>query len=190
PCFPTVMTPSHPIDRYLARYPNGSALAYLALGVVLLMTALFALSDIVERYQALNGSSDLLAVLAKPLLPFPPNSGEAQGAIPTGPPFLEGETVTVASAALLQRVTTAISRVGGNIVSSEVMPQGAPSKDRLVRIIVSCELRQDDLQRLLYDIEAGMPFLLITQFVAEPTLPETPEGKMRVLLGVSGLWKG
>jgi general secretion pathway protein M len=48
------------------------------------------------------------------------------------------------------------------------------------------------LQQLLYDLEAGMPFLFIDQLVAQA--PETGtgalRGKMRVSILVSGQWQG
>jgi len=53
---------------------------------------------------------------------------------------------------------------------------------------VSCELEQNKLQQLLYDIEAGMPFLFIDQLVAQGPAPENP--RMRVVIEVSGVWTG
>jgi general secretion pathway protein M len=48
------------------------------------------------------------------------------------------------------------------------------------------------LQQLLYDLEAGMPFLFVDQLVAQgPASPgATPEGKLRVVISVSGQWQG
>jgi general secretion pathway protein M len=45
---------------------------------------------------------------------------------------------------------------------------------------------------LLYDIEAGMPFLFIDQLVVQApgTFATSGEGKLRILLGVSGQWQG
>jgi general secretion pathway protein M len=101
---------------------------------------------------------------------------------------LEGQTVTVASAALLQRLTVAITSAGGQIVSSEVAPQGERSRDGFVSVIADCQLEEAALQHLLYDIEAGMPFLFVDQIVAEAPAPGNEGGRMHVLIGVSGLW--
>ena len=49
--------------------------------------------------------------------------------MPTGSPFLEGQTLTVAGAALLQRVADAVTKVGGNVLSSQVDVQGVQAKD-------------------------------------------------------------
>ena len=110
----------------------------------------------------------------------------------TGSPVLEGPTVTVAGAALLQRVAGAVTRVGGNILSSQVDLLGAQSKNGFVKVSVDCEVDQPSLQQLLYDLEAGMPFLFVDQLVAQA--PETTTNslspKMRVSLLISGQWQG
>jgi general secretion pathway protein M len=109
---------------------------------------------------------------------------------PSGSPFLQGATVTVAGAVLLQRVTGAVTRVGGNVLSSQVDLNGAQSKTGFLTIIASCEIDQPGLQQLLYDIEAGMPFLFIDQLAVQAPAGAAGEGKLRVLLTVSGQWQG
>jgi general secretion pathway protein M len=111
---------------------------------------------------------------------------------PSGSPFLEGATVTVAGAALLQRVTAAVTKLGGSVLSSQVDLQGTEAKAGFLSVIASCEIDQPGLQQLLYDVEAGMPFLFIDQLVVQaPTnFGSATDGKLRVLLTVSGQWKG
>lgn len=119
--------------------------------------------------------------------------GQAAGtAGPAGSPFLEGATVTVAGAALLQRVTSAVTKLGGNVLSSQVDLQGTQSKNGFLTIIANCDIDQGGLQQLLYDIEAGMPFLFVDQLsVQVPAgFASSSEGKLRVLLAVSGQWQG
>lgn len=182
------MTPTRHIERYLTRYPNIAALLYAALVMTFLLTILVTMLDLGQQYRAVNESAEVLARLQarRPLVLPPVGDASSQ---PVGSPFLEGQTVTVASAALLQRTTSAITSAGGSVVSSEVAPQGAQSKDGYVRIVATCELEQSALQRLLYDIEAGMPFLFIEQLVAQAPVPASDGGRMRVLLGISGLWR-
>jgi general secretion pathway protein M len=183
------MTPTHRIERYLMRYPSITAFLYAALVVTFLLTIIVALVDLGQQYRAVNASADILARLEtrSPLAsPAPGGSASSQ---PVGSPFLEGQTVTVASAALLQRTTSAITSAGGSVVSSEVEPQGTQSKDGYVRVVATCELEQSALQRLLYDVEAGMPFLFVDQLVAQAPGPASEGGRMRVLLGISGLWR-
>ncbi|MEA2936275.1 MAG: ral secretion pathway protein, partial [Variibacter sp.] len=64
------------------------------------------------------------------------------------------------------------------------------AKEGYVNLIASCEVEQAALQQLLYDIEAGMPFLFVDQLVAQVSTSNTDGGRMRVLLSVSGLWPG
>ena len=96
--------------------------------------------------------------------------GQAPGiAGPSGSPFLEGATVTVAGAALLQHVTAAVTRLGGNVLSSQVDLQGTQSKSGFLTVIASCDIDQPGLQQLLYDVESGMPFLFVDQLAgADP----------------------
>jgi general secretion pathway protein M len=185
------MTSNHPIDHYLTRFPAAAALAYVALVVVLLFVTWAALSDLLERSRTVNAAADMLARLEGRV---PPSRGgdaaSAAGPVPAGSPFLEGQTVTVAGAALLQRVASAVTQVGGSVLSSQVELQGTQSKDGFVSLIASCEMDQASLQPLLYDLEAGMPFLFVDQLVAQAPISTSEGGRTRVLLAVSGLWPG
>jgi general secretion pathway protein M len=181
------MNISHPIDRYLRRYPSMAALIYVALVAALVSIALFAVLDIGERRDAVNASAEVLVRLERraPLASEPTWNSDS---VPSGSPLLDGQTVTMASATLLQQITAAITGAGGKVVSSEVAPRSERSNEGFVRVIANCEIEQGALQHLLYDIEAGMPFLFVDQFVAEA--PPNEGGQMHVLLGVSGLWLG
>ena len=99
--------------------------------------------------------------------------------------------MTVAGATLLQRVAGAITKVGGNIVSSQVDLTGPQAKDGFITVTANCEVDQPSLQQLLYNIESGMPFLFIDQLVVQaPTIgPGVVGGKMKVLISVSGQWQ-
>jgi len=100
--------------------------------------------------------------------------------------------VTIGGANLLQRVAAAVVQRGGNILYTQVDLQGAQSKEGFVSVTVSCEVEQPALQELLYDLEAGMPFLFVDQLVTQgPAIPGAmPEGKLRALISVSGQWQG
>ncbi len=154
------------------------------------MIVLIALTDVVQRHHAVNESAELLTRYEHRSPSSSAESSRVTGDEPEGSPFLDGQTVTVASAALLQRVTGAISRAGGNVVSSEVEPQDIHATDGLVRITATCELEQKAVQQLLYDIEAGMPFLFVNQFLAQAPQPPSEAGRIRVVLEVSGSWPG
>jgi len=170
--------------------PPLAVASYAAVVIVLIALAWSCMSDILERRQAIAASADLLAQLEgrKPRTAAP---GSAESHIPTGSPFLEGQTLTVAGAALLQRVADAVTKVGGNVLSSQVDVQGVQAKDGYVSVLASCELDYAALQKLLYDLEAGMPFLFIEQVVAQtPQTGSVETGRMRLLLSVAGRWGG
>ena len=100
--------------------------------------------------------------------------------------------MTVAGASLLQRVASAVTKVGGSVLSSQVELQGTQAKAGFVSVIASCEVDQPTLQKLLYDLEAGMPFLFIDQLVVQAPVESSTnqEGRMHIMLAVSGQWQG
>jgi general secretion pathway protein M len=181
----------HRIERFLARFPALAAGCYFVLVAALLFAAWSAASDVYDRQQAVAEAEQLLAQLERGR-PTAAASLDVLGAAPQGSPFLEGQTVTVAGAALLQRVAGAVTRVGGNVLSSQVDVQDARTKAGLVSLVASCEMSQPDLQTLLYDLEAGMPYLFVDQLSvqAPDTVTRGEGGRLRVVLGVSGQWQG
>jgi len=184
------MTANPTIERYLTRFPLVAAAIYVALLVLFACILWGTVIDMLERRAAVAAASDILDQLQgrKPAA----RMAGASETVPTGSPFLEGPTVTVAGAALLQRMAGAVTKVGGNVLSSQVELQGTQSKAGLIGVIASCEVDQPALQRLLYDLEAGMPFLFVEQLVAQAPASSAgaTEGRMRVLLAVYGQWQG
>jgi general secretion pathway protein M len=186
------MISQNAIAGMLTRSPLIAVVLYVAALGGLLATAGFAIADIIGHRQALAQTADLLDQLQGRR----PRGGDAASlaAEHPGTPFLEGPTVTVAGATLLQRVAAAVSDVGGTIQSSQVDVLGTQARDGFVGLVVSCEMEQPALQKLLYDIEAGMPFLFVDQLdVQVPQTTATSEnesGRIRVVLGVSGQWQG
>jgi general secretion pathway protein M len=185
------MTTIAPIERYLTRSPAIAATVYVACVVVFAWVIVSAVTDVLERRAAVAEASDLLAQLQGRRSTAAGVAGPGE-AVPSGSPFLEGPTVTVAGAALLQRMAGAVTKVGGNVLSSQVELQGTQTKAGLIGVIASCEVDQPALQKLLYDLEAGMPFLFIEQLVVQGPVASTgaTEGRMRVLLAVYGQWQG
>jgi general secretion pathway protein M len=185
------MKTSPAIDRTLARHPGVATLAYGLVLVVFLLIAWSALSNLYGRYLDYAAASELLDQI-EGRRPAAPGVKPGAESAPTGSPFLEGPTVTVAGAALQQRVTSAVTKVGGNVLSSQVDLEGSKAKQGYVSLVASCEVEQPALQQLLYDLEAGMPFLFVDQLVVQAPQTGTAEdgGRMRVLLGVSGQWQG
>src|SRR5262249_13144690 len=180
----------NPVLRFLARYPAVAVAVYVALVVALGVVGWMATADLLDHRQAVAQSEELLAQLERGRQ----NAGAHgdTGDAPQGSPFLEGQTVTVAGAALLQRVAAAVTKVGGNVLSSQVDVREAQQKAGLVSMVASVELGQPDLQKLLYDLEAGMPYLFVDQLSvqAPDTVTRGEGGRLRVVLAVSGQWQG
>ncbi|HLH94754.1 MAG TPA: type II secretion system protein GspM [Xanthobacteraceae bacterium] len=182
------MIPIAHIEKILARFPLAAVALYAAIVLVFLSTAVTTLLDLVDRHNQAAAAADLLAQLEGR---GPVRSGSLAAA-PSGSPFLEGATVTVAGAALLQRMAGAISRVGGNLLSSQIDLKGDQAKAGFVTATASCEIEAASLQPLLYDLEAGMPFLFVDQLIVQAPsgTANAPGGKLRLLLSISGQWQG
>jgi general secretion pathway protein M len=180
------------IERYLARVPYAATIGYGAMLATFAWIAWGAVANVVEQRAMVATTADILRQLEGRSPPGSQQAGASDVSVSTGSAFLEGSTVTVAGAALLQRVAGAVTRVGGNILSSQVDLQGVQSKAGFVSVVVSCEVEEPKLQQLLYDLEAGMPFIFVDQLVVQAPVAAsaTQGGKMRVLLGVSSQWQG
>jgi general secretion pathway protein M len=170
--------------------PLPAAAAYLGIMTILLIVIISSVSDVLSRRAVIAGSAAMLDQLQGRKSAVVGRQGGDVSA-PSGSPFLEGATVTVAGATLLERVTTAIARLGGSVQSSQIDLQGNQSKSGFITMIASCDIDQPNLQRLLYDIEAGMPFLFVDQLVVQTPLSNASggEGRLRILLSVSGQWQ-
>ena len=185
------MKMNNSISSYLTRFPVVATICYVAVVTAFLATTWFHITDFMERRDAVAAAGDTLSHL-EGRNPPPPHVNADGTAVVAGSPVLEGPTVTVAGATLLQRVAGAVTRVGGNILSSQVDLQGAQSKNGFVKVSVDCEVDQPSLQQLLYDLEAGMPFLFVDQLVAQAPESATSASlqRMRVSILVSGQWQG
>lgn len=166
-------------------------LGYVALVAGLAILAVVALGDLYQQFVDVSANANLLEQMEGRKAP------SAQGVATSdlgaaGSPFLEGRTVTVAGAALQQRVDAAVKKAGGAVLSSQIELLGPQSKDGFVSLAANFEIDQPALQQLLYDLEAGMPFLFIDMLsVQAPQAVGDADGaRMRVVIGVSGQWQG
>lgn len=180
------MNPAQSINIYLRRHPHLSGLIYVGLIVVCCLMIASALSDLVEGYRAHATSLEMLSRFEGRNQNSPKDRDSKNSH--TGSPFLEGQTITLASAALLQRITGIITKSGGTVVSSEIVPQQRQSNDGYVGALANCELEQETLQKVLYEIEEGLPFLFVDQLDVQSS--SEPGGRLRVRLGVVGPWLG
>ena len=171
--------------------PMVAASLYAGLLAVLLFVVATSIMDVLGQRSEVAASTAMLEQLEGHR---PAAKGGAPGDVtmPTGSAYLEGATVTIAGATLLQRVAGAVVKFGGNVLSTQLDLQGTPSRTGFISMIASCEIEQPQLQQLLYDLEAGMPFLFVDQLEVQTPLTASGSGsgKLRILLVVSGQWRG
>ena len=169
-------------------HPAWCGALYLAMLIVLISVSIFFLTGVVEQHQSRNATLDRLAHIE--LRMNRAARHDALDSTPAGSPLLEAGTATLASASLLQRVSTAVKSSGGVIVSTEVQSQQPQAKDNLLKVAIHCDLAEHMLQPLLYDLEAGMPFLFIDQLTVQALSAPADAGRLQVRLVVAGLWAG
>ena len=109
----------------------------------------------------------------------------------SGSPFLDGRTITIAGATLQRRVEAAVTKAGGALMSSQVELEGPDAKNGFVGLTASLEASQPAVQAILYDIEAGMPYLFVDKLsIQSPEVFGEPEsGRMRMTIGLAGQWR-
>ncbi len=133
-----------------------------------------------------QGDVALLGAEAQALQARETRLGRGRGGDRNAAPFFQARSITLAGAALQQRIEAAISAAHGRLISSkvDVAPRGGAN-----RIDLSAELTiaENDMQALLFDLETGRPYLFVDAFEAR-----APEGAgtqgLRVSLSVSGQW--
>jgi general secretion pathway protein M len=177
------------LRKSFAASPMLAAVAYAGLVFALLFLVVTSIVDILGQRAAVASSAAMLEQL-EGRRAAASGGRPADVLMPSGSAFLEGATVTIAGAALLQRVAGAVTKLGGNVLSSQLDLQGTQSKAGFVSMVASCEIDQPALQPLIYDLEAGMPFLFIDQLAVQAPTTSSGEGKLRILLAVSGQWQG
>jgi general secretion pathway protein M len=165
-------------------------LGYGAVFLCLTSVAGVALADILDRMNAVTNAREILDRLDGRKKPLAATESGAETVV-NGSPFLEGPTVTVAGAALQERVGVAVKKAGGNVLSSQIELDGPQAASGYVDLSEIFEIDQASLQPLLYDLEAGMPFLFVDTLVvqAPQALGQAEGGRMRVQIGVSGQWQ-
>lgn len=170
--------------------PSIAALVYAVLVLVLIAATALPLKGVLDQRAAVASLGDTLMRLnsRSPAAAHPETAGDTAM---EGSASLEGSTVTIAGAALLQRVVGAVNRHGGSVSSSQLDLQGTQAKDGFISVVANFDVEQPALQQVVYDLEAGMPFLFVDELVVQgPSPAATSGGKLHVLVSVSGQWQG
>jgi general secretion pathway protein M len=167
-----------------------AVLAYFSVVIALLAASLWFISDLVARSGDLAAAEERLQQLTQRSQPRQPAPNTSDPKM-SGSPFLEARTITIAGAALEQRVGAAVTKAGGALLSSQVGLDGPEAANGFVSLTASMEAAQPALQTILYDIEAGMPYLFVEKLsIQSPEDPTGSEnGRMRMTMSVVGQWR-
>lgn len=159
-----------------------SALGLFAIIALLLWASVstgFAIWESQSRLVALSDEAKALEVRAHKIASLGPRASERAS------PFFQAPTITVAGAMLQQRVENEVAQVGGRLASSEVEIGGRGQESR-IGLRAELTIGQTAMQRLLFNLETGRPYLFIESF--EARAPDKSDGpaEMRVALTLSG----
>ncbi len=162
--------------------------SYLGAVIVLSVSSLWLVDDLMARSDANAVAQGQLEQLSSH---FRVAVQQSTG-IGTRLPFLDGRTVTIAGASLQERMAVAVANAGGVLVSSQVDLDGPEAKDGFIGLTASVEIGQPEAQSLLYDLEAGMPLLIVDKLsMQSPEQFGEPEtGRMRMTVSLTGQWRG
>ena len=167
-----------------------AVVAYVGVVIGLLAISLFLVADLRDKAAEIAAAQMRLDQLSERSRPSS-SASIASNAGVSGSPFLDGRTITIAGAALQQRVEAAVAKAGGALMSSQVELDGPDAKNGFVGLTASMEVSQPAVQAILYDIEAGMPYLFVDKLsIQSPEVFGEPEsGRMRMTIGVAGQWQ-
>jgi general secretion pathway protein M len=111
--------------------------------------------------------------------------------------FSDRETVALASADLQKFIKTTISRAGGQLTSTQVLP--SKTEDDITRITVKVRMNGsiEDLRSILYDIEMSKPLMIVEELDVRPvrgrrnrkTRKIEPSNKMNVNFQVASFMR-
>jgi general secretion pathway protein M len=164
---------------------------YIAAIVGLALATWLSLGSLADRYAAYSSSVDLLARMESRRAATAPGD-DGGPVVMESAPFLEAATLTIAGADLQKRVTALVHEAGGNVLSSQVDLQQPEGSTDHVGLTISAEIDQAEVQKLLYEIEAGMPFLFIDRLQLQPVQQQggTASGpRLRIQATISGQWQ-
>ena len=167
-----------------------AVVAYIGVVIALMAVSLFLIADLRNKAAEVAAAQmrlDQLSERSQPSL----SASSASNAGVSGSPFLDGKTITIAGAALQQRIEAAVAKANGLLTSSQLQLDGPDAKNGFINLSASIEVSQPAVQMILYDIEAGMPYLFVDKLsIQSPEVFGEPEtGRMRMTVEVVGQWR-
>jgi general secretion pathway protein M len=181
------------VTEHLRQSPASCAVIYFLVMLGLFILCWLWITNLQNQRIALASATEMLERLrSRSMQTLNVDSTGAEKNIRLGSPFLEGQTVTLAGAGLLERVSKAVTTAGGRVLSSQLDLQPSHSNPGFVSVVINCDIDQIGLQKLLFDIEEGIPSLVITQLeIQSSDLPSAaPTDATHVVFTASGQWLG
>jgi general secretion pathway protein M len=174
------------IDRRYAL----AVVSYAGVVIILLTAALFLIADLHDKAAEIAAAQTRLDQLSG-RSQLSSSASDASNPGISGSPFLDGQTITIAGAALQQRIEATVAKADGLLTSSQLELDGPDAKKGFVNLSASMEVSQLAAQAIIYDIEAGMPYLFVDKLsIQSPEVFGEPEtGRMRMTVGVVGQWR-
>jgi general secretion pathway protein M len=167
-----------------------AVVAYIGVVIGLMAVSLFLIAGIRDKAAEVAAAQMRLDQLSERSQPSLLASSASNVGV-SGSPFLDGKTITIAGAALQQRIEAAVAKANGLLTSSQLELDGPDAKNGFINLSASMEVSQPAVQTILYDIEAGMPYLFVDKLsIQSPEVFGEPEtGRMRITVGVVGQWR-
>ena len=166
--------------------------AYVVLVVLLGVALISGYSDLIDQQFALQQAQNQLLALRtqQGRMPEPTLLGAD---LAPGSVLLSGDKVSIASAEFQRRVSTTITSSGGTVLSSQLERQEASEPTLTdITLAVECEIEQEGLPRLLYDLEAQTPFVFVEGLnirLRSEAGDRTKPPRLRVSLRLLGHWR-
>jgi len=109
--------------------------------------------------------------------------------------YLPGETATLASAGLQQRLIDAITAASGKIIETSAVDEagsGEPAENANLAIRASLDIDNDGLLKLLHQLETGLPLIFVEKISVRRSSQDsgdTTTERLRVDLTAAARWK-
>jgi general secretion pathway protein M len=148
-----------------------AVVAYVGLVIALLAVSVLLVVDLRDKSAEIAAAQmrlDQLSERSRSSL----SASNTSNAGPSGSPFLDGKTITIAGAALQQRIEAAVAKADGLLTSSQLELDGPDAKNGFVNL-------------------TGMPYVFVDKLsIQSPEVFGEPEsGRMRMTIGVAGQWR-
>jgi general secretion pathway protein M len=163
----------------------GSLVVVVALGLMLSLANRELQNEYATKAQLLDGLRRTSAA----------NAAKA-GASAVQMVTLVAPTETTAASELQKQIVERLNAAGGSVQSVQAEPaREAAGTDGLRRLVakLAFESSVTALQRLLFELETGTPFMFVDSLAVQPVAASAPgmraDDRLRVTLAVSSYWK-